>query len=226
MAHPGGTAAPAGLIRLVLADDDPHIRAGWSTMLATAPELVVVGEARDGVEAARLGRAADVVLMDVRMPVRDGLAATAELRRTAPETRVIVVTTFEHDSLVWGALRAGAAGFVLKRAPAADLVDAIRLVHRSDTVLYPDALRRIAATHQPARRASGHGLTPRQLDVLTLVAQGRNNQRIADELHIGAETVKTHIENIRDRLHARDRTHAVVRAYELGILIPGLSPDP
>jgi DNA-binding NarL/FixJ family response regulator len=159
--------------------------------------------------------------------VMDGLAATAELRRTTSATRVIVVTTFEHDSLVWGALRAGAAGYVLKRAPRNDLVEAIRIVHRSDTVLFPNALSRIAAAHQPDSRIAGpNALTPRQLEVLKLVAAGFSNRRIAEALHIGAETVKTHVENIRDSLHARDRTHAVVRAYEQGILIAGLSLPP
>jgi DNA-binding NarL/FixJ family response regulator len=214
------------MIRPVLADDDARIRTGWSTMLSTAPDLLVVGEACNGVEAARLGRDAHVVLMDIRMPVMDGLAATAELRRMTSDTRVIVVTTFEHDSLVWGALRAGAAGFVLKRAPRNELVDAIRIVHRRDTVLFPAALTRIAAAHQRDARAASPGtLTPRQLEVLKLVAAGLSNQRIAERLRIGAETVKTHVENIRDSLHARDRTHAVVRAYEKGILIPGLGLD-
>jgi DNA-binding NarL/FixJ family response regulator len=226
MAHPGGPPADAGVIRLVLADDEARIRTGWSTMLSTAADLLVVGEAGNGAEAARLGRDADVVLMDIRMPVLDGLAATAELGRTSPRTRVIVVTTFEHDSLVWGALRAGAAGYVLKRAPARELVDAIRLVHRSDAVLYPDALSRVAAAHRSGDGGARSPLTARQLDVLKLVARGLSNQRIAEELHIGAETVKTHVENIRDCLHARDRTHAVVLAYERGILIPGLSLDP
>ncbi|MGV9302454.1 response regulator [Nonomuraea sp. NPDC003727] len=135
------------MIRVVLADDEKLIRSGWAAMLSLHDDIAVVGEASDGREAVEAGLGADVVLMDVRMPRMDGLAATQELARRSPATRVVVVTTFENDQLVWGALRAGAAGYVLKRAPASELVDAVRLVHSRDAVLFPDALRRIAAHH-------------------------------------------------------------------------------
>jgi DNA-binding NarL/FixJ family response regulator len=213
MAHAGDAAA---VIRVVVADDEKLIRSGWATMLSVHPDIEVVGEAADGREAVVLGADADVVLMDVRMPYMDGLVATRELARSFPATRVIVVTTFENDQLVWGALRAGAAGYVLKRAPASELVDAIRLVHGRKAVLFPDALRRITAPR------SSVDLTPRETQVLRLLARGRNNAEIAAELFVSRETVKTHVRNVLDKLAARDRTQAVVRAYELGLVFAGI----
>ncbi|WP_239136561.1 response regulator [Dactylosporangium siamense] len=206
----------------MLADDERLIRAGWRTILSLHDDIEVAADAADGCEAVEAGAGADVVLMDVRMPRMDGLAATLELARRAPTTRVIVVTTFEHDQLVWGALRAGAAGYVLKRAPAEQLVDAIRLVHTRDAVLFPDALRRIAAPLAGTVRSSTvAGLTPRELDVLRHITLGQNNSEIAATLHITNETVKTHVGNILDKLGARDRTQAAVLAYELGLVFPG-----
>ncbi|MFF4617897.1 response regulator [Nonomuraea jabiensis] len=202
-------------IRVVLADDEPLIRSGWATMLSPYDDIEVIGEAADGHAAVELGRAADVVLMDIRMPGMDGLRATRELARLSPRTRVVVVTTFENDQLVWGALRAGAAGYVLKRSPAADLVTAVRL---RDGVLFPDALRRIAA---PRSRAAAHDLTPRELDVLRHLARGLSNAEIAAALYVTRETVKTHVGNVLDKLGARDRTQAVVRAYDLGLVLAG-----
>jgi DNA-binding NarL/FixJ family response regulator len=213
MAHAGDAAA---VIRVVVADDEKLIRSGWATMLSVHPDIEVVGEAADGREAVVLGADADVVLMDVRMPYMDGLVATRELARNSPATRVIVVTTFENDQLVWGALRAGAAGYVLKRAPAGELVDAIRLVHGREAVLFPDALRRFTAPR------SSVDLTPREMQVLRLLARGHNNAEIAAELFVSRETVKTHVRNVLDKLAARDRTQAVVRAYELGIVFAGI----
>ncbi|MGV9374878.1 response regulator [Nonomuraea sp. NPDC003707] len=207
-------------IRVVLADDEPLIRSGWATMLSPYDDIEVIGEAADGHAAVELGRAADVVLMDIRMPgpagSMDGLHATRELARLSPRTRVVVVTTFENDQLVWGALRAGAAGYVLKRSPAADLVTAIRL---RDGVLFPDALRRIAAPRP--RAAAAHDLTPRELDVLRHLARGLSNAEIAAALYVTRETVKTHVGNVLDKLGARDRTQAVVRAYDLGLVLAG-----
>ncbi|GAA3446212.1 DNA-binding response regulator [Planomonospora venezuelensis] len=219
MARSGEAAA---VIRVVLADDEKLIRSGWTTMLSLHGDIEVVGQAADGREAVEAGTGADVVLMDIRMPLMDGLAATRELARHSPATRVIVVTTFENDQLVWGALRAGASGYVLKRAPADELVEAVRLVHTRDTVLFPDALRRIASPHlgtvEPRMPV---GLTPRELDVLRHIALGQNNAEISTALHVTTETVKTHVGNILDKLGARDRTQAAVLAYELGLVFAG-----
>ncbi|TDD04326.1 response regulator transcription factor [Nonomuraea diastatica] len=212
------------MIRVVLADDEPLIRSGWATVLSVHDDIEVVAEASDGHAAVEHGRTADVVLMDIRMPGMDGLRATDELARSAPGTRVIVVTTFENDQLVWAALRAGAAGYVLKRSPASDLVTAIRVVHGRDAVLFPDALRRLAAPRRDAAHVPG--LTPRELDVVRLLARGLNNAEIAATLYVTRETVKTHVANILDKLGARDRTQAVVRAYELAIVVAGESAQP
>ncbi|MFF5211205.1 response regulator [Streptosporangium sp. NPDC000396] len=210
------------MIRVVLADDEALIRSGWSTMLSIHDDIEVVGEAADGREAVEMGADADVVLMDIRMPHLDGLAATQELARRSPATRVVVVTTFESDQLVWGALRAGAAGYVLKRSPASELVDAVRLVHSRDAVLFPDALRRIASPHHgTARPRVPVELTPRELDVLRHIALGQNNAEIAAALYVSKETVKTHVGNVLDKLGARDRTQAAVLAYELGLVFAG-----
>jgi DNA-binding NarL/FixJ family response regulator len=210
------------VIRVVLADDEKLIRSGWTTMLSLHDDIAVVGEAADGREAVEAGTGADVVLMDIRMPRMDGLAATQELTRRSPATRVIVVTTFENDQLVWGALRAGAAGYVLKRATAGELVEAVRLVHSRDAVLFPDALRRIASPHRgTARPRMPVELTPRELDVLRHIALGQNNAEIAAALHVSKETVKTHVGNVLDKLGARDRTQAAVLAYELGLVFAG-----
>ncbi|MEV0386805.1 response regulator transcription factor [Nonomuraea sp. NPDC050643] len=171
------------MIRVVLADDEMLIRSGWATMLSLYDDIAVVGEAADGREAVEAGAGADVVLMDIRMPRLDGLAATQELGRRFPATRVIVVTTFENDQLVWGALRAGAAGYVLKRAPADELVDAIRLVHARDAVLFPDAPRRIAGPHHGTSKPRVPvEPTPRELEVLRCIALGQNNAEIASTL--------------------------------------------
>jgi DNA-binding NarL/FixJ family response regulator len=211
------------VIRVILADDERLIRSGWATLLSVHDDIDVVGEAADGRTAIELGAGADVVLMDVRMPGMDGLTATQELTYRSPTTRVIVVTTFENDQLVWGALRAGAACFVLKRAPAAELVEAIRLVHTRDAVLFPDALRRIAFPH--AGRGTSRvpiELTSRETDVLRQIALGQNNAEIAVTLHITKETVKTHVGNVLDKLGARDRTEAAVLAYEFGFVFAGI----
>ena len=219
MAHPGDAAA---VIRVVLADDEKLIRSGWATMLSVHDGIEVVGEAADGYEAVAVATGADVVLMDIRMPRMDGLTATQELARRSPATRVIVVTTFENDQLVWGALRAGAAGYVLKRAPADELVEAVRLVHSRGAVLFPDALRRIASPHHgKSKPPMPVELTPRERDVLRHIALGRNNAEIAATLFVSKETVKTHVGNILDKLGARDRTQATVLAYEFGLIFAG-----
>lgn len=221
MARPG-KAAP--VIRLVLADDEKLIRSGWTVMLSVYDDIDVVGEAADGRAAVQAGTGADIVLMDVRMPDMDGLTATRELACRSPATRVIVVTTFENDQLVWGALRAGAAGYVLKRAPVAELVEAIRLVHHRDAVLFPDALRRIASPHSgTAKPRAPIELTPRESEVLRHIVLGQSNAEIGATLHITKETVKTHVRNVLDKLGARDRTQAAVLAYEFGFVHAGLT---
>ncbi|GAA2694591.1 response regulator transcription factor [Nonomuraea recticatena] len=213
------------MIRVVLADDEPLIREGWAAMLSLHDDLTVVGQAADGRQAVEAGAGADVVLMDIRMPRMDGLAATVELTRRSPSTRVVVVTTFENDQLVWAALRAGAAGYVLKRAPAGELVEAVRLVHSRRAVLFPDALRRIASPHHgSARPRRPVALTPRELEVLRHITLGQANPEIAAALHVSRETIKTHVTNVLDKLGARDRTHAAVLAYELGLILHGIEP--
>jgi DNA-binding NarL/FixJ family response regulator len=213
------------VIRVVLADDEPLIREGWAAMLSLHDDLTVIGQAADGREAVEAGAGADVVLMDIRMPRMDGLAATVELTRRSPSTRVIVVTTFENDQLVWAALRAGAAGYVLKRAPAGELMEAVRLVHSRRAVLFPDALRRIASPHHgSARQRRPVKLTPRELEVLRHITLGQANPEIAAALHVSRETIKTHVTNVLDKLGARDRTHAAVLAYELGLILHGVEP--
>ncbi|MBB4914944.1 response regulator transcription factor [Streptosporangium saharense] len=215
------------MIRVVLADDEELIRSGWATMLSLHNDIEVVAEAADGHEAIEAGAGADVVLMDVRMPRMDGLAATRELVRRSPATRVVVVPTFENDQLVWGALRAGAAGYVLKRAPALELAEAVRLVHSRDAVLFPNALRRIASPHVgTARQRLPVELTPRELDVLRHISLGESNVEIAAALHVTRETVKTHVGNVLDKLGARDRTQAAVLAYELGLVFAGTDGHP
>ncbi|MFI6803195.1 response regulator [Streptosporangium canum] len=213
------------MIRVVLADDEPLILQGWAAMLSLHDDLTVVGQAADGREAAEAGAGADVVLMDIRMPRMDGLAATVELTRRSPSTRVVIVTTFENDQLVWAALRAGAAGYVLKRAPAGELVEAVRLVHSRRAVLFPDALRRIASPHHgSARQRRPVTLTPRELEVLRHITLGQANPEIAAALHVSRETIKTHVTNVLDKLGARDRTHAAVLAYERGLILHGIEP--
>lgn len=214
----------SGPIRVVVADDEPLVREGWGAVLAAEPDVAVVGHAADGAAAvaAVVGQDADVVLMDLRMPGTDGLEATRTIGRLRPAVRTIVVTTFESDANVWAAMLAGAAGFVLKRSPAAELVAAIRTVHGSDALLFPSALRRVAARHAPPRAAGPRAsLTGREEQVLRLLARGLSNPEMAGRLGVGAETVKTHVGNVLAKLGARDRTQAVVMAYELGFVVPG-----
>jgi prevent-host-death family protein len=212
------------VIRVVLADDQELVRTGFRLILAAEEGMEVVGEARDGAHAIEVVRRSrpDVVLMDVRMPVLDGIEAT---RRLASDTRVLVLTTFDLDDVVFGAIRAGASGFLLKSAPADDLVRAIRVVADGDALLSPSITRRLIEDY--ASRPEGRdpigldGLTPRELDVLLLVARGLSNAEIAAELVLGAATVKSHVASILAKLDLRDRVQAVVAAYESGLVQPG-----
>ncbi|MGC0143513.1 response regulator [Pseudactinotalea sp. Z1732] len=218
-------------VRVLLVDDEALVRSGLRVIIDGEPDLEVVGEVADGadVPAAVAGSGPDVVLMDVRMPGLDGISATRALRAhgdrtSARQPRVLVVTTFENDDYVLEALRAGAAGFILKRAHPDQVLEAIRVVARGDALLFPDALRRLVATTSPATggdRLARAGLTARESDVLRLMAAGRSNAEIGAELFLGVETVKTHVGNLLAKLGVRDRTQAVVLAYESGFVRPG-----
>ncbi|MFJ5258859.1 response regulator [Streptomyces sp. NPDC088387] len=212
------------MIRIVLADDERMVRTALRAILSAEPDLEVVGEAATGAEAVSVvrERQPDVVLMDVRMPETDGIRATEQiLARQDPPPRIVVVTTFENDSYVYEALRAGAAGFLLKRADADSLVQAVRLVAGSDTLLFPSAVRALALEHA---RGSGTPpawvtrLTGRERDVLRLMAAGLTNAEIAGELAVGAATVKSHVAGVLAKTGARDRVQAVIAAYEAGFL--------
>ncbi|EID52497.1 response regulator transcription factor [Saccharomonospora xinjiangensis] len=212
-------------IGVVLVDDEPLIRTGLRAILESEDDLAVVGEAADGAEVADLVRRVrpDVVLMDVRMPSVDGIAATRHVLACVPEPpKIIVVTTFDNDDYVYSALRAGASGFVLKRARPEELVAAVRTVCAGDSLLYPSALRRMAARH-PATgsRLAEARLTEREQQVLRLMAAGLSNAEIAGELFLGVETVKTYVGNVLAKLGARDRTQAVIAAFESGFVSPG-----
>lgn len=213
-------------IRVLLADDEELVRTGLRAILEAQPDLQVTGEAADGAEVLPLVRSLrpDVVLMDVRMPAIDGIQATRTLVDTQAEPpRVLVITTFENDDYVYEALRAGASGFLLKRARPAEVVEAVRVVARGESLVFPEALRRLVAARgrRPDRRAAVVRLTEREAEVLRLMAAGLSNAEIADRLMVGAETVKTHVGNVLTKLAARDRTQAVIAAYESGFVTPG-----
>ncbi|WP_301173767.1 response regulator [Actinomadura geliboluensis] len=220
-------------IRVLIVDDQELIRIGFRLFLQTRPELEVVGEAGDGREA--LDRAAelrpDVVLMDVRMPRMDGVEATARLTAVSDPPRVLILTTYDLDEYVFGALRAGASGFLLKDAPRERLLEAIRVVHQGEALLSPSITRRLiedyAGRAAPVRPAPDllAALTPREREMLLLVAQGLSNQEIAARLVVTEATVKSHVGSVFAKLHLRDRVQAVVLAYEHGIVVPGRRPD-
>jgi len=211
---------------VLIVDDDELIRVGLRAIVDAQPDLQVVGEAADGAEVpplvARLRP--DVVLMDVRMPAIDGIQATRHLLATvAQPPRVLVITTFENDEYVYEALLAGASGFLLKRARPADVVAAIRVVARGESLLFPAAVRRLVAAHgrgDTGDRLRRARLTDREAEVLRLMAAGLSNGEIAAELVVGVETVKTHVGNVLGKLGARDRTQAVIAAYESGFITP------
>ncbi|MGW6196721.1 response regulator [Kribbella sp. NPDC055110] len=211
-------------LSVVVVDDEPLIRSGLRAIINAEEDLTVVGEAGDGAEVLPLVRrtGADVVLMDVRMPAVDGIQATRLLLDSLdPAPRVLVVTTFENDDYVYDALRAGASGFLLKRTPPDDIIAAIRTVAKSESLLFPEAIRALALAHAGAPAATGldrYQLTEREQEVLRLMARGLSNAEIAAELILGLQTVKTHVANVLSKLNARDRTQAVIRAYESGFV--------
>ena len=216
-------------VRVVIADDQELVRTGFRMILKAEPDIEVVGEAGDGAEAIELAQAlrADVVLMDIRMPGVDGLEATRRLIAKAPHTRVLILTTFDLNEYVYEALRAGASGFLLKDAPAAQLVTAIRVVADGEALLAPSITRRLIAEF--ARRPSPSAkpdemkeLTARELEVLRLLARGLSNAEIAKKLFVSDATVKTHVARVLRKLGLRDRVQAVVVAYESGLVQPGV----
>lgn len=213
-------------ISVLIADDDPLVRTGLRTLLAAQPDINPVAEASGGAQVLPLTRQwqPDVILMDVRMPDMDGIEATKRLRESLTEPpKVLVITTFENDDYVYRALRSGASGFVLKRSDIEQIARAIRTVAMGDGLLFPEAIRSLAAEHAPPP-GNAHGpvsLTRRETEVLRLVAEGLSNQAIATSLFLSLETVKTHVRSILTKLGAANRTEAVIMAYESGFVRPG-----
>jgi DNA-binding NarL/FixJ family response regulator len=217
------------MIKVLIADDQAMVREGFGALLNAQADIAVVGDASDGEAAVRQCRdlRPDVVLMDIRMPVMDGLEAT---RRLADGPKVLILTTFDLDDYVYEALRAGASGFLLKDAPAADLINAVRVVASGEALLAPSVTRRLIAEFaaRPAankpRPTALNALTPRETDVLRLIARGRSNTEIASDLVVAEQTVKTHVGRILSKLNLRDRAQVVVTAYESGLITPGDAP--
>jgi DNA-binding NarL/FixJ family response regulator len=216
-------------IRVLVADDQGMVRSGFSTLLGAQPDIEVIGEAANGQEA--VARSAelnpDVILMDVRMPVLDGLQATRQIAAADGAPRILVLTTFDLDDYVYEALRAGASGFLLKDASAAELAEAVRVVAAGDGLLAPGVTRRLIAEfarlggpRSPARK-NLKDLTERETEVLALVARGMSNGEIAVHLVVAEQTIKTHVSRVLMKLGLRDRTQAVVFAYESGLVRPG-----
>ncbi|MEU3840233.1 response regulator transcription factor [Streptomyces sp. NPDC028635] len=218
-------------VSVLLVDDEPLVRAGLRAVLEAQSDIEVVGEAADGAAVIPLVRQLrpDVVAMDVRMPLLDGIEATRAVLRTVTDPpKILVVTTFENDEYVYGALRAGADGFLLKRARPAEIVHAVRLVAEGESLLFPASVRRMAAEYGDSggNRAARDlleraRLTEREGEVLRLMARGLSNAEIAARLVVGTETVKSHVSGVLAKLGARDRTQAVILAYESGFVTPG-----
>jgi DNA-binding NarL/FixJ family response regulator len=218
-------------IGIVVADDHEVVRAGFAALLDTQPDFTVLATAADGAEAVQACRdqSPDVALLDVRMPGMDGIEATRLLASTGSETRVLILTTFDLDEYVYDALCAGASGFLLKDVTAERLFDAVRVIAAGEALLAPSVTRRLIgefARQRPRwsgseQSASLAALTPRETEVLRLIAEGMSNPEIAARLVVTEETVKTHVSRILGKLGLRDRTQAVVTAYESGLVVPG-----
>jgi DNA-binding NarL/FixJ family response regulator len=225
--------APSELIRIVVADDHQVVRTGFATLLDTQPDFEVVGTAVDGGEAVRICRELrpDVVLMDVRMPGTDGIEATRQLAEPGEEggPRILILTTFDLDDYVYDALCAGASGFLLKDVTAERLFDAVRVIAAGEALLAPAVTRRLISEFSrirprqatpPTAMAALRELTPRETEVLRLIAEGLSNPEIAARLVVTEETIKTHVSRVLGKLGLRDRTQAVVTAYESGLVVP------
>ena len=218
---------------MLIADDQSLVRAGFRLILESQPDFTVVGEAQDGAEAVALERRhhPDVVLMDIRMPRLDGLEATRQiLENRSSQCRVVMLTTFDLDEYVYAALKAGACGFLLKDVTPEQLIAAVRLVAAGDALLAPSITRRLIERYAVRDAPSGltrdlSELSPREADVLRLVARGLGNQEIAEKLFVSEATVKTHVAHILDKLQVENRVQAVVAAYESRLITPGELPD-
>ncbi|MEU5953710.1 response regulator transcription factor [Streptomyces sp. NPDC047525] len=219
-------------IRVIIVDDQNMVRAGFAALLAAQSDIDVVGEAPNGKVGVDVSRKThpDVVLMDVRMPEMDGLVAARALLDPPPGVvhvpKVLMLTTFDVDDYVYEALRAGASGFLLKDAPPADLISAVRVVAAGDALLAPSVTRRLITDFAKQRPRNDqslrlNGLTPRETEVLVLIARGLSNQEIAEHLVVAEQTVKTHIGKVLSKLDLRDRAQAVIFAYESGLITPG-----
>ena len=215
------------MIRVLVADDQRLVRSGFRLILRNDPEVGVVGEASDGAEAVSLVRELkpDVVLMDIRMPNLDGIAATEQILREPDPPRVLVLTTFDLDEYVFGALRAGASGFLLKDAPEEQLLAAIRVAADGGALFSPGVTRRLierfAELHETTPPPEVGDLTAREVEVLKLIARGLTNAELAKELFLSEHTVKSHVARVLQKLDLRDRTQAVIVAYESGLVRPG-----
>ena len=222
------------MIRVLIADDDDLMRAGLVEMLVSDPAIEIVGQASTGREAVERTRRLDpdVVLMDVRMPDLDGIEATRQLARAAPRTRVLILTTFEQDDYVFGALRAGASGFLLKRTRPEELIAGVHTIAAGDSLLSPSVTRLVIepTAQQPmpelTDQAKLEELTPREREVFELLARGLSNREIATELVVEESTIRTHVKRIMMKLDLRDRVQIVIFAYETGVNRPAGAPDP
>ncbi|MGW5739354.1 MULTISPECIES: response regulator [Streptomyces] len=226
------TDAALRAVRVLLADDQPLVRAGLRVLMADTPDIEVVGEAGTGADAVRLALdvCPDVVVMDIRMPGMDGIEATRRITSQAGATRVLVLTTFDDDDYVYGALRAGASGFLVKDMALEDILAGIRVVATGDGLIAPSVTRRLieefAARPEPVPapappvRETVEGITDREYEVLTLVGRGLSNAEIAAELFIAVATVKAHVARLFTKLDSRDRVQLVIIAYELGLVAP------
>jgi DNA-binding NarL/FixJ family response regulator len=220
--------------RVLIADDDDLMRAGLVELLTADPQILIIGQAATGRQAVEQARrlAPDVVLMDVRMPDLDGIGATRQLARAAPAARVLILTTFEQDDYVFGALRAGASGFLLKRARPEELIAAVHTIAAGEALLSPSVTRRVIdrmaqqPTPELADQARLDALTPRERAVLELIARGLSNREIAAALAVEESTIRTHVKRILTKLELRDRVQAVIFAYETGLNRPAMRAKP
>lgn len=216
-----------GPIRVLIADDQHLVRTGFRLIIDLEPDMEVVGEAVDGVEAVRAAEELrpDLVLMDIRMPLLDGLEATRRVVARDPAPRVLILTTFDLDEYVFEGMRAGASGFLLKEVPREQLITGIRMVHGGDALVAPSITRRLVerftSMPAPGRGSRPEGLTERELEILEHLGRGLSNAEIAGRLFIGEATVKTHVARVLAKLGLRDRVQAVVYAYEHGLVVPG-----